>query len=164
MGFFDKLKTLVGAHGCKVEITRLERQAPDQVTFPATDSVFKGNYKITAEKPCTILAHKHQIVVTKKHADGHEETVVLGESAHDASTNIGGSENKWPYDMVAGDEKTDSFMVSRLDIPAMLKKLGYSDPSAAMRAPNLTFFVRITADVKGTPMDAEAKVNFKIAA
>ena len=55
MGFFDKAKSFFGGHGVKVEITRLERQDPGSVTFPITDSVFKGNYRVSAEKAATAM-------------------------------------------------------------------------------------------------------------
>jgi len=157
MGFFDKLKTLVGEHGCKVEITSLEHQDPASCTFPATDSVFKGNFKVTATKPCNVLAHKVEIIVLKKHADGREERVTLAEDVHDANNQVIGLEYQWPYDMAAGDVKEDGFCAVNLDIPDTLTKLGVRADS-----PNVTFYVRVTADVKGTPMDAEATANFKV--
>ncbi len=159
MGLFDKLKTLVGEHGCKVEITSLEKQAPGEAVFPVGDSVFKGNFKVTATKPCTILAHKVEICVTKKHADGREELVVLGDDRHDEKNQVFGLDYQWPYDMKAGDSKEDGFCVTSLDLPAVLAKLG-----SAADASNLTWFVKVSADVKGTPMDADAKATFKVEA
>jgi len=162
MGFFDKARTFLGGHGCKVEITRLERQDPSDVAFPMHDSVFKGNFRITAGRPCTVLAHLFEVCVMRKHADGREEVVVLGEDRHDEKTEIIGSELKWPYEMNEGEAKEDSFLVSGIDIPGALDRMGYLNPRAAIAMPELTFFVRVTADVKGTPLDADAKVQFKV--
>lgn len=159
MGFFDKLKTLVGEHGCKVEITSLEHQDPAATIFPATDSVFKGNFKVSATKPCTILGHKVQVCAMKKHPDGREEVVVLADDTHDEKNQVIGLDYKWPYDMKAGDTKEDGFCAVNLDIPGTLTKFG-----CRADAPNVTFYVKVTADVKGTPLDAEAKVNFKVQA
>jgi hypothetical protein len=156
MGFFDKLKTLVGEHGCKVEITQLENQDPAAAKFPFRDSVFKGNFKVTASKPCTILGHKTEICVMQKHPDGREEIVVLGDDTHDAQRQVIGMNYTWPYDMAAGDTKEDGFCCTSIDIPEATKKL-------SSRCEDLKFYVRVTADVKGTPMDAEAKVPFTVA-
>ena len=38
MGFFDKIKTFVGEHGCKVEITSMEHQDPAAMRYPAPRS------------------------------------------------------------------------------------------------------------------------------
>jgi hypothetical protein len=62
----------------------------------------------------------------------------------------------WPYDMAAGDTKEDGFCCTSIDIPEATKKL-------SSRCEDLKFYVRVTADVKGTPMDAEAKVPFTVA-
>ena len=60
MGFFDKVKTFVGSHGCTVEIAELERQAPGACQFPVGDSVFadvKGTpMDAEAKQPFTVVA------------------------------------------------------------------------------------------------------------
>ncbi|MBX7081149.1 MAG: hypothetical protein K1X88_18255 [Nannocystaceae bacterium] len=164
MGFFDKVKTFVGAHGVKVEYLELERQPPTAVVFPITDSVFKGKYRITAEKPCTVLAHKHEVMLMKKHPDGREEHVTLGEEVHDERVNDTGHRLRWPHEMKAGDVIEHWMIVGDIDIPASLRRLGYADPAAAIDDPALTFFVRVTIDVKGTPMDADTKQVFRLRA
>lgn len=164
MGFFDKAKSFFGGHGVKLEITRLERQDPGSVTFPITDSVFKGNYRITAEKAATILAHIHEIIVKKKHADGREETIVVGSDSHDAETDIIGCDLKWPYEIAAGQSVEDSFLVSDLDLPKVFRRLGYSAPEDALVDGSVEVLCRITADVKGSPFDAEGIAKVKVVA
>jgi len=164
MGFFDKIKTFVGEHGCTVEITSLEKQTPGSVSFPVNDSVFKGQFKVVATKPCTVLAHKVEVCVEKKHADGRIEEVVLGDDVHDAENQVHGLDYQWPYEMKAGDVKEDGFCAVNIDIPGTLEKLGFDNPSSAITAPNLTWYVKVLADVKGTPMDAEAKAPFTVVA
>ena len=160
MGFFDKMRTFVGEHGLKVQITKLEQQQPGSVRFKLTDSVFKGNYEIIAERPCKVLNHLHEVIVVKTHPDKREEQVVLGSELYDEKTEIGGSDLKWPYEIGAGETKKAGFCIIQMDIPAELRKLGYGDPAAAASAPELQFFVRVTADVEGTILDAEAKAPF----
>lgn len=164
MGFFDKIKTFVGEHGCKVEITSLEHQDPAAMKFPVGDSVLKGNFKVTATKPCTVLAHKVEVCVMKKHPDGREEVVVLAEDSHDEQNQVVGLDYKWPYEMKPGDVKEDGFCAVNLDCVGALRRLGFDNPSSAVNAPNLTWYVKVLADVKGTPMDADAKANFTIVA
>lgn len=164
MGFFDKAKSFFGGHGVKVEITRLERQDPDAVTFPITDSVFKGNYRITAEKPSTVLAHIHEVIVKKKHADGREESVTVGSDRHDETTDIYGCELKWPYEMKAGQTVEDSFLISDIDLPKVFRRLGYNPPEDALVDGSVEVFCRITADVKGSPFDAESLAKVRVTA
>ncbi|MGC4117568.1 MAG: hypothetical protein QM765_24025 [Myxococcales bacterium] len=164
MGFLDKIKTFVGEHGCKVEITSLERQDPAAMSFPVHDSVLKGNFKVTASKPCTVLAHKVEVCVMKKHADGREEVVVLGEDSHDEKNQVIGLDYQWPYEMKPGDVKEDGFCVVNLDLTGALRRLGFDNPSSAVTASNLTWYVKVLADVKGTPMDADAKQTFTVVA
>jgi hypothetical protein len=164
MGFFDKVKTFVGDHGCKVELLDLERQPVNEVRFPVGDSVFKGRFRVTASKPCTVLAHKVEVVLQKKHADGREEQVILGSDVHDAKNQVIGLSYQWPYEMAPGQSNDDGFVAVNIDIPGALQKLGYADAAGAASAPELAFFVRVTADVKGTPMDAEAKAPFAVVA
>ena len=83
--------------------------------------MFKGNYRITAEKDCTVLAHKHEVVVMKKHPDGREELVTLGQEVHDERVNDTGHRIRWPYDMKPGDQIEHWMIVMDIDIPAALQ-------------------------------------------
>jgi len=161
MGLFDKLKTFAGMHGCSVEMTSLEKQNISDVSFPLTDSVFKGNYNVNAKSDCTILAHIHEVVVEVK-KDDIIETTVIASDKHDEKTEIIGTDLKWPYDLGAGQSKSDGFCITDVDIPAVLKKLGFSNPQAAINSKEVNFFVKVTADVKGTPLDSECKVPFRV--
>jgi hypothetical protein len=161
MGFFSKAKHFFGGHGVKVEITRLERQDPSAVEFPVTDSVFKGNYTVSSDADVTVTAHRHQFIVIKQAESGTEEQL-LGESAHDSSTDIIGGDIKWPYELKAGASVSDSFLIDDIDIPRALRKMGFVDPGAALDDPKLSFVLRVVADVKGSPFDPEAKATVKV--
>jgi hypothetical protein len=58
MGFFDKAKNFLGGHGVKVQHLVIERQDPTAASLPIGDTVVKGKFKVTAEKPCTVLSMK----------------------------------------------------------------------------------------------------------
>lgn len=162
VGFFDKAKNFFGGHGLKVEITRLERQDPTTVTFPIGDTVFKGNYRVLAEKDCTVLSHTHELVARRKHPDGREEHVVLGSDRHDETTEIIGGKVKWPYELRGGTSVDDSFLIMDIDIPAGLKRLGFDDPREGVSSPQVAVLLRVSADVKGSPFDPSAEAPVRV--
>lgn len=162
MGFFDKAKNFFGGHGLKVEITRLERQDPATVTFPIGDSVFKGNYRVLAEKDCVVLSHKHEFLVRRKHPDGRVEDLVLGSDTHDETTDIIGGTIKWPYDLRGGTTVDDSFLIMDIDIAAGLIKLGFGSATEGAASPQVSFHLRVSADVKGSPFDPSAESQVRV--
>ena len=162
MGIFDKAKNFFGGHGLKVEITRLERQDPASVTFPIGDSVFKGNYRVVAEKDCTVLSHTHELVVRRKHPDGRVEDVVLGRDRHDETTDIIGGTIKWPYELRGGASVDDSFLIMDIDIAAGLQKLGFGGAVEGASSPQVSFILRVSADVKGSPFDPSAEATVRV--
>lgn len=162
MGIFDKAKNFFGGHGLKVEITRLERQDPASVTFPITDSVFKGNYRVIAEKDCVVLNHTHEFLARRKHPDGRVEDIVLGRDRHDENTDIIGATIKWPYDLKGGASVDDSFLISDIDIEAGMKKLGFTTALEGATSPQVSFILRVSADVKGSPFDPNAEATVRV--
>lgn len=163
MGFFDKAKSFFGGHGVKVEITRLERQDPGTATFPIGDSVFKGNWRVVTEKPCTVLSHTHELVIKKTFADDRaDEEIVVGEDTHDADTDIMGADLKWPYDLAPGATAEDSFLICDIDLPKALRRLGYANPEDAITDTSVEVFFRATADVKGSPFDPDATAKVRL--
>jgi hypothetical protein len=162
VGFFDKAKNFFGGHGLRVEITRLERQDPRAVSFPIGDSVFKGNYRVIADKDCTVLSHTHEFLVRRKHVDGRVEDVVLGSDRHDESTDIIGGTIKWPYDLRGGASVDDSFLIMDIDIEAGLKKLGFGGAVEGATSPQVSFHLRVSADVKGSPFDPTAESQVRV--
>jgi len=163
MGLFDKLKTMAGKHGCTVEITSIEGQDPSDVTFPIMDSVVKGKYNVCATNDCTILSHIHEFIVEyKMNENDFTDSKIIAEDENDKNTEIIGSDMKWPYQLGAGKSISQSFSIVNVDISAVLKELGISDPQAAIDSKKVNFFVRVTADVKGTLIDCECKVPIKV--
>ena len=104
MGFFDKAKNFFGGHGTKVEITRLERQPVEAACFPVTDSVFKGNMRVTAEKESLVLKHVMSLVLLVESGDAEkpDQEIELSKEIHDESTEIIGGDVSWPYTLEAG--------------------------------------------------------------
>jgi hypothetical protein len=161
MGWFDKVATFVGAHGTNIQAITVERQQPTHVKFPVGDSVIKGQFQISFDKDAEVLAHITEFFVEKKHEDGREERVLLGVERHDAQNVVHGAEVNPPYLAKKGQVVKDGFCIIRVDIPQKLRELGYHSEADARR-PELKFFVRMTADVKGTPMDADCVVPINV--
>lgn len=157
MGFFSKAKKFLGGHGCTVELTRIERQDPASASMPLTDTVIKGNMVIKAEQDCNVLEHRFEFSAVYEDDDGVEQTHTLGSDAHDSDTDIIGGDLNWPYDLAAGSEAKDSFLIHmEKDVPTQLRKLGFSDPEEAVRSGKVTFRLRVIADVKGSPFDPKS--------
>jgi hypothetical protein len=157
MGFFDKVKHFAGGHGVKVAHTEIERQAPGQVVMPATDTVVKGKFVVTADKPCEVLSMKAEFCMELNHADGRVETVVLGEDHFpDQYTSRQDDMLKYPYNLEGGGTAEDFFIISmQSDIPTELGKRNVQASAAK-------FFIRTMVDVKGSPFDPEAKDSVQI--
>ena len=161
MGWFDKVSTFFGGHGVAIKATSIERMPPDQAFLPVGDSVIKGQYEITFDKEVEVLAHIAEFFVMKKHADGREEQILLGDDRQDADQQVIGAEINAPYTAKKGQVVKTGFCIIRVDIPATLRQLGYANDSDATK-PELSFYVRLTADVKGTILDADCKVPVRI--
>lgn len=157
MGFFSKAKKFLGGHGVKVELTRIERQDPAEAKMPFTDTVIKGNLVVSCEQDCTVLEHKFIFSAIYEDDEGVEQTHDLGEDAHDSDTDIIGGDLKWPYDLAAGAEAKDAFLIILDDdVPTQLRKLGFSNPEEAVKSGKVTFRLRVVADVKGSPFDPKS--------
>ena len=161
MGLLDKAKSFMGQHGLRVELTSLERQDPKTCKFPMSDTVLKGKYNVTADKDCVVLNHQHFFILEKKHPDGFLERVTLGQDRHDDTTQIMGSALRWPYPLAANQSQEDGFLISDIDVGGALRKLGYEPERAVLKA-EIRFFVRVLADVKGSPFDPTHEVNVTV--
>jgi hypothetical protein len=163
MGFFDKAKHFMGGHGVKVEIVKIERQTPSEARMSMTDTVVKGTCRIVTEKDCNVLAHKFEFVLKHKNKEGIEQEQVLASDQHDHSTDIIGGDIKWPYDLAAGTPIEDGFLViMQENIPTVVRNLGYTNPVDAINTGAVKFFLRATADVKGSPFDPKGEAELKI--
>lgn len=157
MGFFDKAKSFMGAHGVTVRHTVIEKQDPNTVNLPIGDTVVKGKFVVKTEKPCTVLSMKSELCMHVKHPDGREEDVVLGEDVFpEPNTSRSDDMVKYPYDLEAGASVEDFFSIlMESDIPTELSKR-----NLAVR--QVGFFVRTMVDVKGSPFDPDTKNNVHI--
>lgn len=161
MGFLDKLKHFAGGHGVKVEITSVERQAPSSVTFPLTDSVMKFQVRVTGDKEVTVLSHDF-VVYAERTTKDNPRLIEVARDSHDEKTDILGANIKWPYTLAPGQVVEDGCCITNVDLTNALRKMDVHDPGSVLSDPNYRFFVKFIADVKGSPMDPEASVDFRV--
>jgi hypothetical protein len=159
MGFFDKAKNFLGGHGVKVQHLVIERQNPTGASLPIGDTVVKGKFKVTAEKPCTVLSMKAEFCMEVKHPDGRVETVVLGKDVFpEAHTSRSAEMVQYPFELAGGNEVEDFFnIIMDNDIPSSLSRRNLS-------ANQVRFFIKTMVDVKGSPFDPEATNDIRVTA
>lgn len=157
MGFLDKAKHFLGGHGVKVKHTDIERQDPNQVSMPMTDSVVKGKFSVSAEKDCEVLSMKASFLAEFIHPDGRVEEVVLGaDTFPDPYTSRSDDMLKYPYKLKGGAEQEDFFIISmQQDIPSLLSSKNW--PKEKVR-----FFVKTMVDVKGSPFDPDTRNEVRV--
>lgn len=166
MGFFDKAKKFLGGKGmADVSITVIERQPAASATFPVTDSVLKGTMVIDVKENCTLLATKYEVwlaVEGEGEEPNHLDLVVM-EQDPDPHTSYSDNCLKMPCDLTAGQQITQPWMVSDVDLAKYLRKAGIADPNAAVGNSRVELRVKCIADVKGSPFDPSAEVVVKLA-
>ncbi|MFN7145701.1 MAG: hypothetical protein ACK4YP_18135 [Myxococcota bacterium] len=163
MGFFDKVRDFAGGHGVKATFTRVERQDPASARFPVTDSVVKANVEVTGDKEQVVLAHVYEVYAECK-AEGKLRLIKVAEDRHDASTKIIGGEVTWPYTLAPGQVVRDGCCIIRVDLAKAFREMGVNDPAEAVGNKDYRVFLRFTADVKGSPMDARVEADLILTA
>ena len=162
IGWIEKVSNFFGGHGVSITITKLERQSPDVVQFPISDTVFKGNYTIKSKKDARILAVNHELLIWKKHEDQREEEIDLGQEVHDAEYECLGYDLTYPLEIKAGESFDGHFMIMPIDLPHELVALNYNPPASALSDPTVRILCRVTADVEGAFLDAVQEVTIKV--
>jgi hypothetical protein len=154
MGLLEKVKGLLNIDGLKVEITNLE------TPFPMNDPVLKGRFVLSTEADCEVQRTLCEFVFQRKTADGRVEDSVL---AKDDSAEVQNPENPYPFTLHAGEAKELDFCIIGLDVAGALDRAGWPDPAAALESPDVKLFVRVKAEVKGSAIDPEARIDVEVA-
>lgn len=157
MGFFDKVKQFAGgASMVEIEFTSIERQPPGSASMPIGDSVIKGQYRITANKDCTVLRHLAELRTRCGEKDATLGTC-RGECVYDENNQVIGAPYQFPYELKAGETMEAGFLVHDLDIPKY-----YAAYGVAPKDPSVEVFVKVIVDVKGSPFDPSAEIVVKM--
>jgi len=151
VGFLDKAKSFLGGHGVKVRHVAIERQDPATAALPIGDSVVKGTFAVSAEKACTVLAMRSEVVLEIKHPEGRVEQVPVGRDVFpEPNTSRTDEMLQYPYELAPGQEVEDFFnIIMDGSIEAILAQRRLSVGG------DVRFFIRTLVDVKGSPFDPE---------
>lgn len=161
MGFFDKVKHFVGGHGVKAAITEIERQNPQEARFPVSDTVLKFRVEVEGEKEATVLAHVFSLYAERK-GETNPRLIEVASERHDEKTDIYGSRVKWPYQLKPGEAVEDGCCITDVNLTKALQEMGVTDVRAALNDSSYEFYVQFTADVQGSPIDAQAKQVIRV--
>jgi len=157
MGFLDKIKAFAtGASALNIEFKSIERQPPETATIPLQDSVIKGQYRIIAQKDCTVTAHRAELRTRCKAKDGTLGTE-RARNVNDAKHQVIGAKYQFPYTLKAGEVMDSGFIMSRLDLRSY-----YAAYGLAPNDPNVEVFVKISIDIQGSPFAPSAETIVRV--
>ncbi|CAA6799279.1 MAG: Unknown protein [uncultured Aureispira sp.] len=142
MGFFDKMKKMVGKTGVELDYKWIENP------FTFTDPMIKATLRIKAEDEITILESTGSFYARRENDDGMEEEILLGEDTC-TSMSDGGDYKDLPQTIKAGGAQTCAFFVGDMDLIESLKDWGVDSPESA-KIKGVKFFFKGEVDVKET--------------
>lgn len=161
MGFFDKIKTFMGGHGVTVVPTEIDGQAPEAVAFSLTGAALQGKFEVRGEKKVVILNHEFKLfAVRKDEEDDSEREVLVCEARHEREPVESGL--TWPYTLQPNQPVLDSFCLADIDFDDAVETLGFDSLEEALDDDGFRVFVRVMADVKGTPLDAVKDISIEL--
>jgi hypothetical protein len=148
MGFFDKMKKLVGKTGVELSYPWIENP------FPFGDPMIKATIEVTAESPITIMGTTGTFVAIRENTEGLEEELILGEETEgvDACASVdrnGASVPEFPHALGAGEKGSYGYFVGNMDLAVSLAKWGVTDAASA-KAKGIRFVFKGEVDVKET--------------
>jgi hypothetical protein len=150
MSIIDRARSFMGGHGVTVRHATIEGKGPAAASLALGDGGVRGTFAVTADKRCTILARRTEMVMELRHADGHAEQVVIGRELAPTPDDPRDAAIKYPYELAAGFEVTDTFdVVFDGSIEALLAQ------RRLVPGRDLRFLLRTLVDVKGSPFDPE---------
>ena len=142
MGFFDKIKKMVGKTGVELDYQWIENP------FPFNDPMIKATLRINTSGEVTILGSTGVFYAQRTNSDGMEEEIVLGE---DECSDIeqDGDYKKFPQTIQAGGVATCAYFISDMNLVESLAKWGVDSPESA-KIKGVKFFLKGEVDVKET--------------
>ncbi len=150
MSLIDKARSFMGGHGVTVRHLAIEGAEPAAASLTLADGGLRGELAVVADKPCTILARRTEMVLELRHADGHAEQVVIGRQLAPLPEAERDAPVKYPYELAAGFEVIDRFdVVFDGSLEAILAQ------RRLVPGRDIRFFLRTLVDVKGSPFDPE---------
>lgn len=142
MGFFDKMKKMVGKTGVELDYQWIENP------FSFNDPMIKATLRIKADSEITILGATGTFYAKREDDDGLDEEIILGEEECSDIAN-GDDYNDFPDTIEAGGVRTCAFFVDDMNLVASLKDWGVDSPESA-KIKGVKFFFKGEVDVKET--------------
>lgn len=148
MGFFDKIKSMVGVTGVKLEYKWVE------TPWPYFDPMIKATINVKAGKDAVTIIGTKGTFYAKRTVNGTEEKLVLGTDISNPE-NCGRTERNgefvpvFPCALEAEGDVSFGFFIKDMDVPAALAEWGGQTPASA-KANGITFFIEGEVDVKET--------------
>ncbi|WMX16250.1 MULTISPECIES: hypothetical protein [unclassified Aureispira] len=142
MGFFDKMKKMVGKTGVELDYRWIENP------FPFNDPMIKATLRIKADSAITVVGATGTFYAKREDDDGMEEEIILGEEECTDIAN-GDDYNKFPESIESGGVRTCAFFVDDMDLVESLKEWGVDSPESA-KIKGVRFFFKGEVDVKET--------------
>lgn len=148
MGFFDKMKSMVGVTGVKLEFLYVENP------WAYYDPMIKATVNVKSGKdPVTVIGVKGTFYA-KRTVNNVEEKIELGTETRTtercAETKRNGEWVKeFPCVVEGGGEVSYGYWVKDMDVPAALAKWGGDTPENAQKN-GITFFLECEVDIKET--------------
>jgi hypothetical protein len=151
MSIIDRARSFMGGHGVTVRHVAIEGAEPATASLALADGGVRGRFAVIADKPCTILARRTEVVMELRHADGRTEQVVIGRQLAPTPDVEREAPIKYPYELAAGFEIVDELDVvfdGSIEVLLAQRRL--------VVGREIRFFLRTLVDVKGSPFDPEA--------
>lgn len=148
MGLFDKIKSMVGVTGVKLEFLYIENP------WAYFDPMIKATVNVKSGKdPVTVIGVKGTFYA-KRTVNNVEEKIELGTEIRTtercAETKRNGEWVKeFPCVVEGGGEVSYGYWVKDMDVPAALAKWGGDTPENAQKN-GITFFLECEVDIKET--------------
>lgn len=148
MGFFDKIKSMVGVTGVKLEYTWIENP------WPYFDPMIKATITVKAGKDAVTVLGTKTTFYAKRTVNNVEEKIVLGtdicnEDNCPRTERNGEFVRLFPTAVESEGQVSFGLYVRDMDVPAALAEWGGETPASA-KANGITFFLEAEVDVKET--------------
>lgn len=142
MGFFDKIKKMVGKTGVELDYRWIENP------FPFNDPMIKATLRIKAADEVTIIGATGTFYAQREDDDGMTEEIILGEDEC-SDIEINDDFIDMPQVVKANTEACVAFFISDMDLVESLKDWGVDSPESA-KIKGVKFFLKGEVDVKET--------------
>ena len=154
----------IDALGVQVHFDEIERQSPESASMPVTDSVVKGHYTVSSNKPIKVVSRNVELLMQLTMPNGKVEEVVLASDTFPHPM-VSRSEGMlvYPFNVDANNAVKDGFIVSIQD-PRTNQSSSIPDALAKRQATieQAAIFVRTSVRIEGLGMPARSITPMRV--